>query len=71
MNLIQATVKSFLPPNRKMTPTGWESFNAVCCHHRGENRDTRKRGGVIFKGDGFTYHCFNCHFKAGWTPGHT
>lgn len=71
MNLIQATVKAFLPPNRKMTPTGWESFNAICCHHRGENRDTRKRGGVIFKGDGFTYHCFNCHFKAGWTPGHT
>lgn len=71
MNLIQATVKSFLPPNRKMTPTGWESFNAVCCHHRGENRDTRKRGGVIFKGDGFTVHCFNCNFKAGWTPGHT
>jgi hypothetical protein len=71
MNLIQSTVKAVLPAHRKMTPTGWESFNAVCCHHRGENRDTRKRGGIIFKGDGFTYHCFNCHFKAGWTPGHT
>lgn len=71
MNLIQATLKAVLPPNRKMTLSGWESFNAVCCHHRGEGRDTKKRGGVIFKGDGFTYHCFNCHYKAGWTPGHS
>lgn len=70
MNLIQATLRAALPAKRKITPTGWESFNAPCCHHRGENRDTRKRGGVIFKADGFTYHCFNCKFKAGWMPGH-
>lgn len=70
MNLLQATLRAALPAKRKITPTGWESFNAPCCHHRGENRDTRKRGGVIFKADGFTYHCFNCKFKAGWTPGH-
>jgi hypothetical protein len=69
MNLIQATVQAAVPPKRKMTPSGWESFNAVCCHHRGEKRDTRKRGGVMFKNDGFQYHCFNCNFKAGWTPG--
>lgn len=71
MNLIQSTVRAVLPAKRKMTPTGWESFNAVCCHHRGEGRDTKSRGGIIFKGDGFTYHCFNCNFKAGWTPGHS
>ena len=70
MNQIVATVKAVLPAKRKMTPTGWESFNAPCCHHRGENRDTKGRGGVIFKGEGFTFHCFNCQFKAGWTPGH-
>jgi hypothetical protein len=23
----------------------------------------------MFKSDGFQYHCFNCNFKAGWTPG--
>ena len=69
MNLIQATVQSALPPKRKMTPSGWESFNAVCCHHNGEKRDTRKRGGIRFDKDGFSYHCFNCNFKAGWTPG--
>lgn len=71
MNLIQTTVRAVLPAKRKLTPTGWESFNSVCCHHRGEKRDTRKRGGVIFSPEGFTYHCFNCNFKAGWQPGHT
>jgi hypothetical protein len=69
MNLIQARILAALPPKRKMTPSGWESFNAVCCHQRGENRDTRKRGGIMFKNDGVQYHCFNCGFKAGWTPG--
>jgi hypothetical protein len=42
----------------------------VCCHHQGQKHDTRKRGGVLTNPDGgFNYHCFNCNFKAGWTPG--
>ena len=69
MNLIQTTVQTYLPSKRKATPSGWISFNAVCCHHRGEKSDTRKRGGVLFSNEGFQYHCFNCNFKAGWTPG--
>ena len=69
MNLIQASVQTFLPPKRKTTPSGWTSFNAVCCHHNGDSPDTRKRGGVMFSDDGFQYHCFNCGFKAGWSPG--
>lgn len=69
MNLILGTVTAALPPRRKQTPSGWISFNAVCCHHRGENRDTRKRGGFLPSPDGFQYHCFNCGFKAGWQPG--
>ena len=69
MNLIQASVQTFLPPKRKTTPSGWIGFNAVCCHHNGDHQDTRKRGGVLFSNDGFQYHCFNCGFKAGWTPG--
>lgn len=69
MNLIQATIQAALPPKRKMTPSGWDSFNAVCCHHRGQKRDTRKRGGIRFDNDGFQWHCFNCNFKAGWQPG--
>ena len=60
MNLIQARVQAALPPKRKMTPSGWESFNAVCCHHRGEAMDKRKRGGIRFDKDGVSYHCFNC-----------
>lgn len=69
MNLIQATVSAALPPKKKNTPSGWISFDAVCCTHRGENRDTKKRGGILMNADGFQYHCFNCGFKAGWTPG--
>ncbi len=69
MNLIQSSVQTFLPPKRKTTPSGWISFNAVCCHHNGDHQDTRKRGGVLFSNEGFQYHCFNCGFKAGWTPG--
>ena len=70
MDEIYATVMALLPPKRKSTPSGWISFNAVCCHHKGSSQDTRARGGVLpnQKG-GFQYHCFNCGFKAGWTPG--
>jgi hypothetical protein len=71
MDEIYATLTALLPPKRKQTPSGWISFNAVCCHHRGESRDDRQRGGIMPnpKG-GFSYHCFNCNFKAGWTTGH-
>lgn len=68
-NLVTSTVEQLLPRKRKAGNTGWTSFNAVCCHHRGENRDQRGRGGIRFDNDGFAYHCFNCNFKAGWKPG--
>jgi len=64
VNEIQDTVLALLPPKRKATPSGWISFDAVCC------QDTRKRGGVLTNTDGgFQYHCFNCNFKCGWSPG--
>ena len=69
MNEILSTLLALLPPNRKNTSGGWVSFNAVCCHHKGEKPDSRKRGGVKVDGDAWTYHCFNCGFKAGWSPG--
>lgn len=69
MNEILSTLLALLPPGRKHTSGGWESFNAVCCHHRGEKPDSRKRGGIKINSDAWTYHCFNCGFKAGWTPG--
>lgn len=71
MNQIQSALLSLLPPRRKTTPSGWISINAVCCHHRGQTQDNRGRGGVFIKPDGgWTYHCFNCNFRTGWTPGH-
>jgi hypothetical protein len=36
----------------------------------GQAPDTRSRGGILATPDsGFQYHCFNCGFKAGWSPG--
>lgn len=69
MNDIQSALLSLLPPKRKLTSGGWTSFDAPCCQHRGEGHDTRLRGGIRVESDGFVYHCFNCHFAAGWTPG--
>jgi hypothetical protein len=59
-----------LPAKSKSTPSGWRSFNAVCCHHRGHKSDKRGRAGFRLSGDGgFIYSCFNCSFKASWMPG--
>jgi len=70
VNEIQSALLSLLPGKRKLTPSGWTSFNAVCCHNNGNTRDTRQRGGILVNNEGgFQYHCFNCNFKAGWTPG--
>jgi hypothetical protein len=64
MSLISDTILLHLPGKRKQTPSGWISFNAVCCD------DKRQRGGLIFNaGDAVSYHCFNCGFKASWQPG--
>jgi hypothetical protein len=68
MNLIQETINKLLPSTRKNTSGGWISFNAVCCHHRGERMDDKQRGGIKIEKDGFVYHCFNCGFAAGWQP---
>jgi hypothetical protein len=68
MSLIIDTVVTYLPPKRKATPSGWISFNAVCCHHNGDTADRRQRGGIMIN-EGFSYHCFNCGFKSSWQPG--
>ena len=69
MNEIQSTLQALLPSKKKSTLSGWDSFNAPCCHNRGETRDKHQRGGIRIENDGFVYHCFNCNFAAGWTPG--
>lgn len=67
---LKHTLESHLPSKRKKTPSGWTSFNAPCCHHNGETQDTRTRGGIMYQADGTVqYHCFNCGFKANFTPG--
>lgn len=69
MTLISDIITSHLPARRKKTPSGFSSFNAVCCHHRGHNRDTKGRAGVIVNGLVTSYSCFNCGFKVSWQPG--
>ena len=68
MTLVLDKLRSLLPPGAKSSPSGWTSFNAPCCAHRGHKPDRRKRGGVRFD-DGFVYNCFNCKYTASWQPG--
>lgn len=68
MTLVLDTFQSLLPPRAKSNPSGWTSFNAPCCHHRGHSPDKRKRAGVRFD-IGVVYNCFNCKFTASWQPG--
>jgi hypothetical protein len=69
MTLVVDLFRSLLPPRTKSSPSGWTSFNAPCCHHRGHKQDTRKRAGIRFDGEGIVYNCFNCKFSTGWQPG--
>ncbi len=70
LTTIQDAVKQLLPAKKKNSSSGWTSFNAVCCEHNGESRDARGRGGIITNSNGsVSYSCFNCGFKANYTPG--
>jgi len=69
MSLVYDTLIAYLPSNRKHTPSGWMSFNAVCCIHNGETADNKKRGGLRQEDDTVSYHCFNCGYKASWSKG--
>lgn len=70
MSTVSDVILSHLPAKRKVTPSGWISFNAVCCHHNGTTPDKRQRGGLIANSDGgVSVHCFNCGFKTSWQPG--
>jgi hypothetical protein len=63
-------VISFLPGKRKQTASGWISFNAPCCIHRGDTQDKRSRGGIKPTVDGsWSYHCFNCGYTASFVLG--
>lgn len=62
-------ILQFLPAKRKQTASGWISFNAPCCSHHGQRSDRRQRGGIKFTDQNWSYHCFNCGFKASFIIG--
>ena len=62
-------ILSIIPGKKKLTSSGWTSFNAVCCSHFGHKTDRRSRGGIMFDGTNWTYHCFNCGFKCNFVLG--
>jgi hypothetical protein len=68
MTLVLDTFRTLIPSRAKGSPSGWTSFNAPCCHHRGHGQDKRKRAGIRFD-TGVIYNCFNCKFTASWLPG--
>ena len=64
-------ILGYLPAKRKATPSGWVSFNAVCCAHNGSTADKRSRGGLKPTEQGWSYHCFNCNYTASFILGRT
>lgn len=62
-------ILTIVPGRKKLSHSGWHSFNAICCNHRGHKADKRGRGGIRLDGDNWSMHCFNCGFKCGFTLG--
>ena len=62
-------ILAYLPAKRKSSPSGWLSFNAVCCVHNGNSQDKRQRGGIKVAEQGWSYHCFNCSYTASFVLG--
>lgn len=69
MSVVSETLLNLISGKSKLTPSGWISFNAPCCHHRGHSSDSRMRGGILESNDTISYHCFNCGYKTSWQPG--
>lgn len=69
MSIVLDFIQQQIPGGWRKTPSGWISGNCPMCVTRGHRADTRKRGGFMFADEKFQYNCFNCGFKAGWSPG--
>lgn len=71
MSAIQTLLQSRI--TGRPSPKGWISCNCVMCVMNGQSRpDSKHRGAVIYSPEGsVTYKCFNCGFKASWSPGRT
>lgn len=62
-------ISSLIPGRKKQTHSGWVSFNAICCGHRGHKPDRRGRGGLKLDGNNWVMHCFNCGFSCSFQLG--
>lgn len=62
-------ILSLIPGKKKRTHSGWYSFNAICCSHRGHRSDSRSRGGLKIDGHNWVMHCFNCGFSCSFNLG--
>jgi len=63
-------ILSLIPGKKKLTGSGWTSFNATCCGHRGHRPDKRMRGGIKLDGqNNWVIHCFNCGYSCSFTLG--
>jgi DNA primase len=62
-------ILGLIPGKKKHTNSGWTSFNAVCCSHRGHNPDRRMRGGLRIDGNNWVMHCFNCGYSCSFMLG--
>jgi hypothetical protein len=70
MALITDYINTLIPVTWKRQPSGWVSGNCPMCVVNGESRpDTKSRGGFRFEDEKFQYHCFNCNYATGWSPG--
>lgn len=68
MNPIHIAIVSRLSRTQS-APSGWMSFSGPCCIHNGQGRpDTKGRGGLLISGETIVYNCFNCGFRAGYSP---
>ena len=62
-------ILSVIPGKKKLTHSGWHSFNAICCSHRGHKADRRMRGGIKMDGNNWSLHCFNCGYTCNFVLG--
>ncbi len=62
-------ILSLIPGKKKYTHSGWHSFNAICCSHRGHKPDKRMRGGIRLDGHNWSMHCFNCGYTCSFMLG--
>lgn len=61
---VHGLLMNHLPAHHARTPSGWTTMNCPMCD------DRRRRGGLISDGPRISFNCFNCGFKASWSPGY-